>query len=360
MKKALLLAAVTLLAGAGAYVWWSHDARPEEAPPPASIKVALGEVRSQTIPRYHRSVGTLEALQQVQISAEVEGQVRALHFDSGQQVKAGEPLLRLNDAPEQAQRLRLRAQLRNAEQRLKRINQLLPSRASTPEQQDQARSERDALRAELAQQDALIDQKNIRAPFSGQLGVRRVNLGQHLNPGDAIVSLSDNRHLRVNFALEEQLSAQLQLNQSVELRLPAVPDHVFMARINAIEPILDSARMAQIQARLEQPAAPLAAGMFADVQVRRPSTGPSLSVEQTAIVASAYGDTVFIAEPNGAGWRAKRVAVQTGDSWGNRIEVLSGLKAGQKVVLSGQIKLSDGSPLQAVRHNSLAPDGSAP
>jgi multidrug efflux system membrane fusion protein len=353
MKTRLLLACAGVLGALALFLWLRPSAETPASAAPSTIQVALGKVHSAVIPRFHHSVGTLEALQQVQVSAEVAGQVRALHFDSGQVIAAGEPLLRLNDAPEQALQQRLRAQLRNAEQRLTRISQLLPSGASTPEQQDQARSERDALRAELAEQAALIAQKNIRAPFSGQLGIRRVNLGQYLKPGDAIVSLSDNRHLRVNFALEEQLSAQLSLNQVVELRLPAAPKQVFIAHINAIEPILDSARMAQIQARLEQPAAPLAAGMFADVQVRKPSSGPSLSVEQTAIVATAYGDMVYLAEPSTDGLRAKRVMVQTGDSWGRRIEVLNGLQAGQQVVLSGQIKLSDGSLLQAVPRNTL-------
>ena len=243
--------------------------------------------------------------------------------------------------------------LRNAEQRLQRIAKLAPGGAATREQLDQARADRDAARGELQQVNALIAQKNIRAPFSGELGLRQVHLGQYLNPGDPIANLSDNRHLRVNFSLDEQVRTELELGQVVELRFHARSAQFFEARINAIDPILDDARMIRVQASLDGGDNHLAAGMFADVRVRRPSRGKTLSVPQTAVVATAYGDMVFVAREEDGVLRAKRVLVRTGEAWNERVEVLKGLQAGDRVVVSGQIKLSDDTPLHVLSRSSL-------
>lgn len=355
MKTSLAFAAVVLSAALLA-TWslWPVQAEEAEVHSMPKVKVALSRVEPQDMPRYYNSVGTLEAVTQVQVTAEVPGRVAALHFDSGQRVEAGQLLISLNDEPEKAQRRRLEAVLRNAEQRLQRISRLAPGGAATREQLDQARADRDAARGELEQVNALIAQKNIRAPFNGELGIRQVHLGQYLNPGDPIANLSDNRQLRVNFSLDEQARTELELGQSVELRFHARPDQVFEARINAIDPILDEARMIRVQASLDGGDNHLAAGMFADARVRRPSRGKTLSVPQTAVVATAYGDMAFVAREQDGVLRAKRVAVRTGDVWNGRVEIVEGLQADDQVVVSGQNKLSDDTPLEALPQDSLA------
>ncbi|MBQ1559183.1 MAG: efflux RND transporter periplasmic adaptor subunit, partial [Pseudomonas sp.] len=243
MKTSLALAVAVLgTASLAAWSLWPVQAKEAEADMQPRVKVALSQVERQEMPRYYNSIGTLEAVSQVQVTAEVPGRVAALHFDSGQRVEAGQLLISLNDAPEKAQRRRLEAVLRNAEQRLQRISKLAPGGAASREQLDQARADRDAARGELEQVNALIAQKNIRAPFSGELGLRQVHLGQYLNPGDSIANLSDNSHLRVNFSLDEQARTELELGQVVELRFHARPDQLFEASINAIDPILDDAR----------------------------------------------------------------------------------------------------------------------
>lgn len=172
MKTSLAIAGTTLGVGVALLAllttWnlWPGQAESHAERTPA-VKVALARVELQEIPRYYNSVGTLEAVDQVQVTAEVVGRVTALHFDSGQTIKSGQPLVSLNDAPERAQSLRLEALLHNAEQRLRRASQLALSHAVSQEQLDQARANRDATRAELEQINALIAQKNIRAPFSG-------------------------------------------------------------------------------------------------------------------------------------------------------------------------------------------------
>lgn len=354
MKTSLALAVAVLgTASLAAWSLWPVQAKEAEADMQPRVKVALSHVERQEMPRYYNSIGTLEAVSQVQVTAEVPGRVAALHFDSGQRVEAGQLLISLNDAPEKAQRRRLEAVLRNAEQRLQRISKLAPGGAASREQLDQARADRDAARGELEQVNALIAQKNIRAPFSGELGLRQVHLGQYLNPGDSIANLSDNSHLRVNFSLDEQARTELELGQVVELRFHARPDQLFEASINAIDPILDDARMIRVQASLDGGDNHLAAGMFADARVRRPSRGKTLSVPQTAVVATAYGDMAFVAREEDGVLRAKRVLVRTGEAWNERVEVLKGLQANERVVVSGQIKLSDDTPLQVLSRNSL-------
>ncbi|OOK62390.1 hypothetical protein GY25_22570, partial [Pedobacter himalayensis] len=168
--------AVLGTASLAAWSLWPVQAKEAEADMQPRVKVALSHVERQEMPRYYNSIGTLEAVSQVQVTAEVPGRVAALHFDSGQRVEAGQLLISLNDAPEKAQRRRLEAVLRNAEQRLQRISKLAPGGAASREQLDQARADRDAARGELEQVNALIAQKNIRAPFSGELGLRQVHL----------------------------------------------------------------------------------------------------------------------------------------------------------------------------------------
>ncbi|WP_417701257.1 efflux RND transporter periplasmic adaptor subunit [Pseudomonas sp.] len=357
MKTSLALVA-TMLSAALLATWslWSAQAEEAQVQTMLKVKVALSKVEFQHVPRYYDSIGTLEAVSQVRVSAEVPGRVSALHFDSGQRVEAGQPLISLNDEPQRAQRRRLEAVLRNAEQRLQRMSKLAPSGAASQEQFDQARADRDAARGELAQVNALIAQKNIRAPFSGELGIRQVHLGQYLNPGDVIANLSDSRRLRVNFSLDERARSELDWGQPVELRFHARPDQRFEARINAIDPILDDARMIHVQASLDGRDRHLAAGMFAEVRVRRPDRAKTLSITQTAILATAYGDMVFIAREEDGVLRAKRVAVRTGDVWDGRVEVLEGLQISDRVVVSGQNRLSDETPLQVLPRNSLDDD----
>lgn len=325
----------------------------QEVAGPPPVKVALASAEKRVMPRYYSSVGTLEANQQVLVTAETAGRIVALQFDSGQALDAGQPLVTLNDAPEQAQRIRLTALLKNAENRLARIRQLLPSRATTQEQFDQAQADRDAARGALEQVNAAIAQKNVRAPFGGQAGIRLVHLGQYLNPGDPIASLSDNRHLRANFSLDERARAELAPGQAVELQFQAAPGRTFTARVSAIDPILDSARMTRVQATLEDSDPLLSPGMYANVRVRRPDDAPVLSVPRTAVVTTAYGDTAFVAREGEHGLVAERVTVRIGATQDERVEILGGLQPGDRVVLSGQIRLSDGTPLQATDRNTL-------
>lgn len=329
-----------------------------------ATKVALATVERSEAPRAFHGVGELEAARQVGLAAETAGRITRIAFVSGQQVKQGDLLVQINDAPEQAERLRLRAQLRNAETRLARIRQLIAKTVATQEQLENAQASRDMAHAQLQQMDALIEQKVIRAPFTGVIGIRRVHEGQYLNAGDAIASLVDASTLNVNFALDEQAIPQLQPGQPVEVQVDAWPERRFAAQVAAIDPLIGKSRTVQVQASVPNAEDVLVAGMFANVRVLPPQPTPVLAVPETAVTYTAYGQTVFVAEPNEyQGVSVRRVAVRTGERWDGRVEIASGLKAGDQIVVSGQLKLSDGMPIEAVERDMLhdAPaDGSDP
>ncbi|WP_050461331.1 efflux RND transporter periplasmic adaptor subunit [Herbaspirillum autotrophicum] len=326
------------------------------APVPAPvIKVALAPVTRTNIAQAFAGVGELEAIRQVQVAAEVSGRVSTIAFVSGQAVKAGQVLVRLNDAPEQAEQLRLQAQLRNAESVHARLQKLVAANAATQEQLEQALAARDTASAELQRIQAMLAQKIIRAPFAGVLGIRKVHEGQYLKAADAIVSLIDSSALYVNFSLDEQTSAQLHPGQKVEVQVDAYPGRRFSASINALDPLIARSRMVQVQARVRNPDGVLKAGMYASIRVERQHDGGALTVPETAVTYTAYGETVFVAHADPQQQlTVKRVAVKVGERQNGRVEITAGLREHDRVVTSGQLKLSDGVAVQAVSQDTVA------
>ena len=354
-KKTLYLFTIVLSALAFTTIVYSTapQAKPAAAAPPAT-KVALATVRSDSVAQVFSGVGELASARQVQVAAEVGGRVTKIAFASGQAVKAGQLLVQLNDAPEQAERQRLLAQSRNARTLHARALALLADNAATQEQVDNAAMERDMALAALRHTEAVIAQKAIRAPFAGVLGIRRVHEGQYLNPAEAVVSLVDARTLHVDFALDEQASPQLKVGQAVALRIDAYPERRFSARITAVDPLIARSRTVQLQATLTNADGALRPGMFAQVEVARPDAVQALTVPETAVTYTAYGETVFIAQAGaGQDLAVKRVAVTTGARRDGRVEIASGLSAGDRVVTSGQLKLVDGMAVQAVAADTL-------
>jgi len=317
-------------------------------------QVALASVERVQAPRALYGAGELEAARQVQLAAEVSGRITELAFSSGQQVQEGQLLVQLNDGPEQAERLRLVAQLRNAETLLARAEALQADKAASQEQYDNALVARDMARGELQRIGAVIAQKAILAPFSGVIGIRRVHQGQYLNAGDTIASLVDAAGLNVNFPLSEQAVAQLSTGQAVKVQVDAWPDELFEGEVVAIDPMISAARTVWVQARLANSQGRLKSGMFANVRVLMPEEEPVIAVPETAVTYTAYGQTVFVAEPDAEqALRVRRVAVTTAQRWEGKVEIKSGLREGQQVVVSGQIKLSDGMQVIPVATDSL-------
>lgn len=322
------------------------------AQPP--VKVALATVGLNEAPRAFSGVGALEADRQVMVAAEAGGKVTKIAFTSGQSVKAGQLLVQLNDATEQADRVRLQAQVTQAQSHYQRLRQLVAEDAATKEQLEAATAQLHMAKGELQRVYALIAQKAIRAPFSGVMGIRQINVGQYLNSGDPVASLVDAQMLRVNFALDEQAVASLSVSQMVNVSVDAYADEALQAKVTAIDPLIDEARTVQVQATLANPEGRLKAGMFAKVQVKQEANSAVLTVPESAITYTAYGDSVFVAEMNAEKQlTVKRVSVTVGERWDGMVEVKQGLSRNQKVVTSGQLKLNDGMVVEALKQDTL-------
>lgn len=356
MRKILLFfVTLALSALAVAALLYSGAPRAKAAPSAApATKVALATAQRTAVPQVFSGVGELESARQVQVAAEVGGRITRIAFVSGQAVKAGQLLLQLNDAPEQAERQRLHAQWRHAETLHARALTLLAANAATQEQVDNAAAARDMALGALRHTEAVIAQKAVRAPFAGVLGIRRVHEGQYLNSADAIVSLVDARTLYANFSLDEQASPRLKPGQAVEVRVDAYPERRFSARVTAVDPLVARSRTVQLQATLDNADGTLRPGMFASVRVARPDAAPALTVPETAVTYTAYGETVFVARPgDGQGLAVERVAVKAGERLNGRVQIESGLAEGDRVVTSGQLKLHDGMAVEAVEADTL-------
>lgn len=319
-----------------------------------TTKVALASVQRTDVPRAFHGVGELEGARQIELSSEIAGRITRIAFSSGHRVEKGQLLVQINDAPEQADRLRLQAQLRNAETALARTRSLLADKVASQAAHDNAEMARDMAQSELQRIEAVIAQKTIVAPFSGVIGIRRVHEGQYLRAGDAIASLVDTGILNVNFALNEQAVPHLKINQTVQLRVDAWPEKIFSGTVTATDPLISKSRTILIQAAVPNDDGLLQAGMFASLQVHQPQPISALAIPETAVTYTAYGQSVFVARQNERqALIAHRVAVKTGERWQGRVEIETGLNEGDRVVTSGQLKLSDGMPIEVLAADAL-------
>ncbi|MBV6662874.1 efflux RND transporter periplasmic adaptor subunit [Pseudomonas yamanorum] len=351
---ALLIAALLLLALAWGLWRWSHPAVASYAPAP--IKVAIAPVSDAPFTRYLEAIGELEAVQQVSVPAEVGGRVVQLPVESGQRVERDQVLVKLNDAPQRGSLMRLQSELENAKVKLERSRSLVKVSAISHEAFDNAQTEYTTAQGALQELKAQIDQLTIRAPFAGTLGIRKVHLGQYVNPGDSLINLVGDQGLYVNFSVPEQALAQLKVGNRVNVQLDALPGQHYTARVSSIDPFLDRARTLSVQALLQAPTPGALPRMFAKVRLPQPLPSSTLTVPETAITYNAYGEDVFVVQPSPDANTppiARRVLVKTGERRDGRVVIDSGLNPGEQVVISGQIKLSDGAAIEPLERTVL-------
>ncbi|WP_373981324.1 efflux RND transporter periplasmic adaptor subunit [Achromobacter sp. JD417] len=351
------LAVAAALAG-GAMYWKSKAAAPGGgwSMPPA--KVAVAPAVQADFPVVLAGIGSLEATRQVLVAAEVDGRVAQILFAPGEAVKAGQLLVQLNDAPDQGELARLQAQARNARALLDRTRRLVPLQAATREQLDQAVADHEQAAADVRRVQALIDQKRIKAPFDGVLGVRRVNLGQFARAGDPLVSLTDASSLYVNLTLPEQALGVLRVGQPVAVTVDAHAGREFPGKVTTVEPQVDpGTRTVRVQALLANPDGALSAGMYAQARIGLPDRPDVITVPETAVSYSAYGDSVYVVTPPEAAAAAPTVRqayVKTGERLRGRVVVTEGLKAGDRVVTSGQLRLHNGAAVEILPDDTVA------
>lgn len=354
---------ILVMAGAG---WWVFHQRAQAGTPAWSapaVKVAVAPAIQAPLAVALAGIGNLEASRQVQLSAEVDGRVAQILFQPGEQVRLGQLLVQLNDAPEQGELTRLEAQARNTRALLDRTRRLLPQQAATREQLEQAQADHEQALGDIKRIQALIAQKRITAPFDGQLGVRRVHLGQFARAGDPLVSLTDNRTMYANITLPEQALSRVRARQEVSVRVDAYGERRFHGQITTLEPQIDpGSRTLRVQATLPNPDGALAAGMYANALVVLPERAEVITVPETAVSYSAYGDSVYVVAQAGNAASVKQVYVKTGERTDGRVVVTEGLSAGKQVVTSGQIRLHNGAAVEIASDDTLAlaQDGHVP
>lgn len=316
-------------------------------PPPVAVSAA--EAKSEVVPNLLTAVGGLAAVHQVDVSADVNGRVTEIKFEPGTHVEAGTPLVQFFDMPEQGDLANFKAQATVAQLSLDRAKQLASRQFGPQATVDNAQAAYDQALAGIAKTEAVISQKLVRAPFSGDLGVRKVEVGQYLTAGTAIVSLTDLSELWANFTVTEKDSGNLKVGQPVRLKVDAYPGRTFDAKITTIEPqISTDTRNIRVQATVANPEKILKPGMFVTTTVVLPNKPAVITVPETAVDYTLYGDSVFVItekkeEDGKTSLSAVRTFVQTGNRVEGRVEIIKGVKPGDKVVAVGQLKLQSGA-----------------
>ena len=327
-------------------------------PPPTLVSIA--EAKSEVIPNLLTAVGDLAAVHQVNVTSDVGGRITGIMFEAGSTVKAGSPLVQLFDAPDQGDLASFKAQAVVAQLSLDRAKQLAAKQFGPQATVDQAQAAYDQATAGIAKTEAIISQKLVRAPFDGVLGVRHVEIGQFLTAGTQIVTLTDLSMLYANFTVTEKDSGQLKVGQTVRVVVDAYPKRNFDGKITTIEPqISTDTRNIHVQATIANPDHILKPGMFTTTTVVLPDKPAVVTVPETAVDYTLYGDSVLlITEKKEADGKtslsAVRTFVRTGDRVEGRTEILSGVKPGDRVVAVGQLKLQSGAAV------SISPDPAPP
>ncbi len=322
------------------------------APKPTAVSVEA--VKSEQWPPQLSAIGTLRAYQGVVLASQAAGVVTGIHFQSGGDVKQGELLISIDDSVEQADLANGLAQLKNAEATLSRQKTLV-AQGNTPQSTlDTALAARDSAAATVARTRAVIAQKAIEAPFSGRVGLRNVDVGQFASVGMTLATLQQLDPIFADFPVPEEALATLAPGQAVVMTVDAIPGQKFAGKVKAIDARVSAeSRNITVRAEFANPERKLLPGMFANIVVTTGEPAEVLTLPRTAIVYSLYGDNVFVIEEakpaeGDAGppkLTVDRRFVKLGPVRGERIAVTEGVKAGERVVTAGQIKLQAHSPV---------------
>ena len=361
-RTLILIAAVILVVGGiWAYkIFTLHALQARMATmmiPPATVSTAIAP--STVWQRQFHAVGSLAAVQGVTVSNQIEGAVAKIAFESGRHVKAGDVLVEEDVSTDEAQLAGLVAQADLAKITLARARELRANDTNSQAELDSAEGQFRAAGSAVDNERAVIGKKTIKAPFSGLLGIRQVNLGQFLPAGGPIVTLQALDPIYVNFTLPQQDVADLHVGQAVRVSIDAYPGTVFEGKVNALNSKVDDAtRNLQVQATLSNADERLLPGMFAGVDLILPREDHFVTLPETAIVYNPYGNAVYVIErtKTGSGSEllvARQHFVTLGETRGDEVAVVKGINAGDEVVTSGQLKLHNGSSV--VVNNAVQP-----
>jgi membrane fusion protein (multidrug efflux system) len=330
-------------------------------PPPEAVTTIVA--KQEKWPATLNVIGTAAAVQGVTVSADLPGTVARIAFDSGRAVKAGEILAELDTRQERAQLAALEAQRDLARINFGRIQQLVNEGVFARTEYDNATAQQKATEAQVGEIRATIARKTIRAPFSGILGIRQVNLGQYLSAGQAIVPLQSLNPIYVNFGVPQQTAIEARVGRTIRVSSNDVGGMKFAGRVTALDSVVNEAtRNVQVQATLANPGGKLRPGMFVQVEITTGADHPVIALPTSAINYAPYGDSVYVVsdlkDPSGKTYRGVRQQlVKLAGSRGDQVAVVSGVNPGDEVVSSGVFKLRNGA---AVQINNKVQPGNSP
>lgn len=316
------------------------------------------------------AIGFIEPNQGVTLSTELAGTIDAITFESGKPVKADQLLLSLDSTVEKANLRASQAKLPAAKAKFDRFQNLYKTSSISKEQLDEAEAAYRSLEADIESLKATIARREVRAPFSGVVGLRNVFLGQYLQPGTDIVRLEDTSVMRLRFTVPQTDISKIKLGQVIKINVDAYPQTQFDGHITAIEPAINfQSGLIQVQADIPNNDGQLRSGMFARASIILPTVKDQIVIPQTAITFTLYGQNVYVLkegeETDKEGnkvkvLRAKQVVVKAGERRGNDVHVLSGIQAGDQIVLSGQVRLSNDTKVHVVENDALAVPAQTP
>jgi membrane fusion protein, multidrug efflux system len=381
MKRAFLFLIVLLLfvGLAGGLGYFQYFVKPDmirgfiaQAPQPVNA-VAAARAESAKWTPLLPAIGTFRAVQGVEVAPQVGGVVREIKFESSQDVTKGMPLVQIDDSTEQADLKSNEAALRNAEISLQRQRQLITGGNTPQANLDAAWATREQAAAASERTRAIIAQKAVVAPFTGRLGIRRIDVGQYVSPGTMLVTLQQLDPIYVDFSLPEQNLADLKPGQTVETTVDAYPGTTFKGTIKFVDArVAADTRNVLVRGELANPQKKLLPGMFANVNVLAGAPKDVVTLPRTSISYSLYGDSVYVLTPapqkageaQAAGtdqlYTIERRFVRPGDVREDKVAILEGVKPGELIVSEGQIKLQPNARVRVDPNAGLQPQNPRP
>lgn len=362
-KRMILMLIVTaaIISALGFFKFQQFQAAAQQAaafqPPPEAVTTIVA--KQVKWPVTLGLIGTTAAVQGVSVSADLPGIVSKIAFESGQSVREGDLLVQLDTRQEEAQLAAVEAERDLARLNFDRLQGLVNEGAITRAEYDQAAAQQKQTEARVGEIRATIERKTIRAPFSGVLGIRQVNLGQYLSSGNPVVPLQSLDPIYVNFGVPQQRAGEVRVGRQVRITTEDAAGVTFAGQVTAIDSTVDEAtRNIQVQATLSNPRSRLRPGMFVQTEVIVGASRSVVALPASAISYAPYGDSVFIVAdlkaPNGATYRGVRQQfIKLEGTRGDQVAVISGVRPGDEVVTSGVFKLRNGAAV--VVNNKMQP-----
>ncbi|WP_405241810.1 efflux RND transporter periplasmic adaptor subunit [Lentisalinibacter salinarum] len=312
---------------------------------PPAVVTTVEVTRETWIPALS-AVGSAVPTSGIMVAAEVPGKVSEIFFITGDRVEQGARIVQLDDEVDRAELDILLADRKLAAITLERTRKLVADKLASASELDEAEARLESLEAQVAAKRAIIRKKDVRAPFAGELGIRRVSPGRYVAAGEEIVSLVSLSPIFIEFTLPERHLGRLARDQQVEVEVPAHPERTFSGRIHAITPgIEEGTRSVRVRGIFANDDRALRPGMFAEVRILEERRREVLTLPYRAVTYDPYGSSVFLVEETEGGLIATRRQVDTGEVRDGMVEILSGLALGDRVVGAGQNKLRTGQPV---------------